>query len=103
MARGEGSVSHTFESNMEAEILTKFLADLVNATSDCVQAISDQCLAKGLVTRLTYDQVLESGEISKDKARLTLILAVQASTSTDSRGFDILLEILDEHLPPAGS
>ena len=83
-----------------AEVLTKFLVDLVNATSDCVQAISDQCLAKGLITRSTYDRVLESGAISKEKAR-TLILAVQATTITDSSCFDILLEILEEELPDA--
>ena len=85
---------------MAAEILTKFLADLVNATSDCVQAISDQCLAKGLITGSTYRRVLESGGTSEDKAR-TLILGVQKSTKTDGACFDILLEILDEQLPPA--
>ena len=86
--------------NMAAEVITKFLADLVNATSDCVQAISDQCLAKGLITRSTYDRVLESGATSKDKARI-LILAVQGSIKTDGICFDMLLEILDEQLPPA--
>ena len=85
---------------MEAEVLTKFLADLVNATSDCVQAISDQCLAKGLIIGSTYRKVLESGGTSEDKAR-TLILSIQSSTKTDGACFDILLEILDEQLPPA--
>ena len=84
----------------EAEIVTKFLADLVNATSDCVQALSDQCLAEGLITRSTYDRVLESGETSKEKARF-LILAVHNSTEIDGNCFDILLEILDKQLPPA--
>ena len=87
-------------TNMEAEVITKFLADLVNATSDCVQAVSDQCLAKGLITRATYSRVLESGGISEDKAR-TLILSVQKSTKMDSNCFNILVEILDEQLPPA--
>ena len=81
-------------------MITKFLADLINATSDCVQAISDQCLAKGLITRSIYDRVLESGGISEDKAR-TLILSIQKSSKTDSSCFNILLEILDEQLPPA--
>ena len=85
---------------MEAEVITKFLVDLVNATSDCVQAISDQCLAKGLITRSTYDRVLESWGTRKEKAR-SLVLAVQNSTETDGSCFDILLEILDEQLPPA--
>ena len=85
---------------MEAEIITTFLADLVNAMSDCVQAVADQCLARGVITRATYDRVLELWGVSKEKARV-LILAVQNSTKTDGRCFDILLEILDEQLPPA--
>ena len=85
---------------MEAEIIANFLAELVNATSDCVQAVSDRCLAKGVITRSIYDRVLESGGTSEDKAR-TLILAVQKSIKTDGGCFDILLEILGEQLPPA--
>lgn len=85
---------------MEANVVTRFLADLVNATSDCVQAISDQCLAKGLIAESTYRKVLESGGTSDDKARI-LIMGVQKSTKIDSACFDILLEILDEQLPPA--
>ena len=89
----------------EAEVsLTKFLADLVNATSDCVQVISDLCLAKGLISGSTYRKVLESGGISGEKARLEplrLNLGVQKSTKRGGGCFDILLEILDEQLPPA--
>ena len=85
---------------MEAEVITKFLAYLINAMSDCVQATSDQCLAKGLIAASTYRKVLESGGTSEDKARI-LILGVQKSTKTDCNCFDILLEILDEELPPA--
>ena len=95
-----GAESDVMNFNMEAEIITRFLADLVNATSDCVQAISDQCLAKGLIAGSTYRKVLESGGTSDDKARI-LILGVQKSTKTDSSCFDILLEILDDQLPPA--
>ena len=58
------------------------------------------CLAKGLITGSTYRRVLKSGGTSEDKARI-LILGVQKSTKTDSACFDILLEILDEQLPPA--
>ena len=56
---------------MEADVIMKFLADLVNTTSDCVQAVSDQCLAKGLITESIYRRrILESGGTSEDKARI---------------------------------
>ena len=90
---------HPFLSiTMEAEIITKFLPDLVTAISDCVQPVSDQCLAKGLIPDSVYKRVLESGGTSEDKAR-TLILAVKTSTETDSKCLEIFLNVLDEQLP----
>ena len=83
---------------MEAEIVNKFLPNLVTAISDNVQSVSDQCLAQGLITEYTYKKVLESGGTSEDRAR-TLILAMKNSTETDSRCLEILLGILDEKLP----
>ena len=84
--------------HMEAEVIRSFLPDLVTAISDCVQLVSDQYLAKGLISDSVYKRVLESGGTSEDKAR-TLILAVKKSTETDSRCFEILLNILDQQLP----
>ena len=83
---------------MEAEIIYKFLPNLVTAISDNVQSVSDQCLAQGLIIEYTYKKVLESGGTSEDRAR-TLVLAVKNSTETDSRCLEILLGILDENLP----
>ena len=85
---------------MEAEVIASFLPRLITAISDCVQPMSDQCLAKGLIPDSVYKRVLESGQISEDKAR-TLVLAVKTSIETDSRCFDILLNILEEQLPLA--
>ena len=85
---------------MEAEIFKQFLPDLVRAISDNILSVSDQCLAKGLITETTYKKVLESGGTSEDRAR-TLILAVKNSTETDSRCLEIFLSILDEVLPHA--
>ena len=65
-------------SNMEAKIAENFLPDLVTAISDCVQPVSDQCLAKGLISDSVYKRVLESGGTSEDKAR-TLILFCKLS------------------------
>ena len=85
---------------MEAEIIETFLPGLVTAISYNVQSVSDQCLAKGLITKPVHEIVLESGGTSKDRAR-TLLLAVQNSTETDSRCLEIFLSILDEVLPRA--
>lgn len=85
---------------MEAEVITSFIPDLVTAISGCVQSMSDQCLAKGLITEATYSQVLESRDTCMDKAR-TLIVAVKRSTETDSRCFELLMEILEQQLPYA--
>ena len=79
-------------------MLRRFTPDLVTAISDCVQPVSDQCLAQGLVPEAVYKKVLESGGTSEDKAR-TLILAIKKSTETDNRCLKILLNILDEQLP----
>ena len=83
---------------MEATVIHSFLPDLVTAVSTTIQSVSDQCLAKGLIPGNVYDQVLESGGTSKEKAR-ALILAVKKSTETDSRCLEILLNILDQELP----
>ena len=74
------------------------LSDLVTAISDCVQPVSDQFLAKGLIPEPVYKRVLESGGTSEVKAR-TLILAVKKNTEADSRYLEILLNILDQQLP----
>ena len=85
---------------MEAEVITSFLPDLVTAVSDCVQSVSDQCLAKGLIPDAVYKRVLESGATSEDKAR-TLVLAVKKSTETDKRCFELFMNILEQELPYA--
>ena len=82
----------------EADTLRAFIPDLVTAICDCVQSVSDQCLAKGLISETTHRQVLESRGTSKEQAR-TLILSVQNSTKTDEGCFEVLLDILNELLP----
>ena len=79
-------------------MIKSFLPDLVTAINYCVLPVSDQCLAKGLIPDSVYKRVLESGGTSEDKAR-TLVLAVKTSTETDSKCFEIFLQILDEQLP----
>ena len=85
---------------MEAKVIESFLPDLVTAISDCVQPVSDQCLAKGFIPDLVYKRVLESGRTSKDKAR-TLVQAIQTNTETDHGCLEILLDILEKQLPHA--
>ena len=83
---------------MAAKVVTSFLPDLVLAISDCVQPVSDQCLAKGLIPEPVYKRILESGGTSEDKAR-TLILAVKKSIERDIRCFELLVKILEENFP----
>ena len=85
---------------MEAEVIKRFIPNLVTAISDNVLSVSDQCLAKGLITESTYKKVLESGGTSEDRAR-TLLLAVKRSTETDNCCLEVFLGILDQELPRA--
>ena len=85
---------------MAAEVITGFLPDLVTAVSGCVQSVSDQCRASGLITPSVYDKILESGDTSKDKARI-LIQAVSNSTETDEICFELFINILEQKLPYA--
>ena len=85
---------------MEAEVIISSLPELVTAVSDCVQSVSDQCLAKGLIPDAVYKRVLESGATSEDKAR-TLVLAVKKSTETDKRCFELFMNVLEQELPYA--
>ena len=91
---------HLIGFKMAAEVITSFLPELVTAVSDCVQSVSDQCLAKGLIPDAVYKRVLESGATSEDKAR-TLALAVKKSTETDKRCFELFMNILEQELPYA--
>ena len=82
----------------EADTLKAFIPDLVTAICDCVQPVSDQCLAKGLISETTHRQVLESRGTSNEQAR-TLILSVQISTKTDGGCFEVFLDTLNDILP----
>ena len=55
-------------------VIQRFLPTLIKNISDCVQPVSDQCFAKGLIPESVHKRVLESGGTSEDKAR-TLVLA----------------------------
>ena len=88
------------KSGIMATVIQKFLRILIKAVKDCVQPVSDQCLAKGLIPDSVYNSVRESGGTSEDKAR-TLVLAVKTSTETDSNCLDIFLSALNEELPLA--
>ena len=52
---------------VDHEVIKSFLPKLVTAISDCVQPVSDQCLAKGLIPDSVYKRILESGGTSEDK------------------------------------
>ena len=82
----------------EADTLKAFIPDLVTAICDCVQSVSDQCLAKGLISETTHRRVLKSRGTCNEQAR-TLILSVQNSTKMDGGCFEVFLDIMNELLP----
>ena len=83
---------------MAAKMIKSFLPDLVTAISDCILPMSDQCLAKGLISNSTYKTILESNKTGEVKSRI-LLQAVISSTETDSTCLDLFLEGLDQILP----
>ena len=83
---------------MAVEVIQKFTPQLVTAVSSCIQAVSDQCLAKGLITDGVYRTVLESRSTNEDKAR-NLLRATKDSIQTESQCFEIFLSILESELP----
>ena len=85
-------------TSAEADTLKAFIPDLVTAICDCVQSVSDQCLAKGLISETTHRQVLESRGTSEERAR-TLILSVQNSIKTNGSCLEVFLDVIDEKLP----
>ena len=88
---------------MEARVIKTFFPQLVTAISDCIHSVSDQCLAKGLVSDSTYRKILQSTGTNDDKARtlLSSILSITEGDHADSSTcFKQLLSILDESLPP---
>ena len=84
--------------NAEAEVIKQLLPDLVSAVSDIVPAVSDQCLAKGLISESTSRQMLELSVASEQRAR-TLVHSVHKSIKTESSCFPVFLEVLSETLP----
>ena len=92
-----------FSSMMEAQVIKTFFPQLVTAISDCIHSVSDQCLAKGLVSDSTYRKILQSTGTNDDKARtlLSSILSITEGDHADSSTcFKQLLSVLDESLPP---
>ena len=72
---------------------------LVTAVTDCFQAVSDKCLAAGLISQKTYETVvLQSGSSNKDKTR-SLLMSVLNSIKTERECGQIFIRILQEELP----
>ena len=87
---------------MEAKIIEKFTSTLVTAICDSVQSVTEECLAKGLISPETFSNIMKSTAISNDKTR-NLIESVKNCTIIDGTSFDLFLRILNEKLPKRGS
>ena len=83
---------------MEARVIKKFFPELVTAIGDCIHSVSDQCLAKGLLSDSTYRKILQSTGTNDDKARI-LLLSILSIIEGDHTCFDIFLSALNESLP----
>ena len=88
---------------MEAQVIKSFLPHLVTTISDCIYPVSDQCLAKGLISDSTYRTILQSTGTNDDKARnllSSILVIIEADHADSSTCFEIFLSILNENLPP---
>ena len=85
--------------DLEAKAFESLMPFLVTAITDCVQAVSDSCLAAGLISQKTYETVvLQSGSSNQDKTR-SLLISILNSIKTDSECGQIFISILQEELP----
>ena len=78
-----------------------FLPDLVTAISDSIVPVSTVCFSKEIISKATYESVLQLAGGTNEVKTNKLLLAVIKSAETDSRCFGCFLNVLDEVLPYA--
>ena len=81
---------------MALEILVNYTPQLTMAFGAYgVQAISDQCLAEGLITEDTYKRVLDSSQSESNiKKSKILLCALQTCVNSDESCFESVLSVL---------
>ena len=85
-----------------AEIIRsgKFWMNLVTVIGDhYIPALSDQCLANGLISREVFEEVLELNTIAKDRSR-HLLMAICDTIDLDNSQFELLTQILKKVVNP---
>ena len=85
-----------------AEIIRsgKFWMNLVTVIGDhYIPALSDQCLANGLISREVFEEVLELNTIAKDRSR-RLLMAICDTIDLDNSQFELLTQILKKVVNP---
>lgn len=80
------------------KVILKLTPTLVTALCDCVNDVSDHCLAKGLITEDTNAEMLVPAISSRNKARI-LLKAIRGVVEINSDCFDTFTDILEEVLP----
>ena len=83
---------------MAVKIIEDFTPKLVLAISDCVLSVTEECLAKGLISTNTNSNILKTTVTNSDKTR-NLVEAVKKCIEIDNTSFDLFLRILDVKLP----
>ena len=89
-----------FTVSPEIRVINKFTPQLINAISSCHQEVSDECLAKGLISGSKNKELFEMCMYSEDKVRM-LLQAIKDNTANDKRCFKLFLGVLSSEMPPA--
>ena len=84
----------------EIRVIQKFTPKLVSAISSYVPEVSDQCVARGLLSESKHKRLVLTNVCSEDKVRM-LLQAMKDSIATDKRCFEIFLGALSKEMPRA--
>ena len=91
-----------FTAIPEIRVIQQFTPELVSAISTCPpDSVSDQCLARGIISKSKYEQVINI-MYDQDKPRI-LLQAVKDNIAIDKRCFEIFFNILSKKMPHAVS
>jgi hypothetical protein len=82
----------------EIRVIQKYTPRLVGAIGTCLPEVSDECLARGLISESKHRLLNVCSEAS-DKARM-LLQAIRDNIAKDERCFEIFLDTLSMEMPP---
>ena len=75
-------------------MFTNKFSELVSVVQHCVRQLSDECLAKGLLSQDNYSIILYKDQVPADKARI-LLTNIRTDIDWDSKKFEEFLALLE--------